>query len=235
MQNWHADPALYVCRTINFQTENPMDTPHTCVEGNRLPVPAAVPNKHFLYKTAPVLLPPDATKLVVDEVDRFVCNKGLYPGEVELVERYDLDEPANKALDELMASLPAALQSDKPALLVCEQALPHTDPTYQGSAFVSVVLATGPEPYHLQCFHSTLVDGLPDLVTSSRVLRVGDCVVFDPTTPHMVVPLHPHQEQLLVLLQVELEDKTESERARILEQLPPVADDRDIVDLSFIM
>lgn len=213
-----------------------MDNSHTLVHGNRLPVPAALESLHFLYKAAPVTLARGAVEQVIAEVKRLISDQGLYPGQVELVTRQDMNEPARQALDALMGELPPALHSGEPVLLVCEQAFAHTDPSYAGSAFASVVLATGPEPYYLECFH-TAVDAhfdLPDVRTCSRILRAGDVVVFDPTTPHMALPLRSHQDQLLVLLQVELDDTSVEARERLLAQLPPAEGDRNESDLTFV-
>lgn len=59
------------------------------------------------------------------------------------------------------------------------------------------------------------------------MLRAGDWFIFDPTTPHLVIPRRPNRRCLLILLQVELLDRTEAERRAILEAFPVLANDAD--------
>ncbi|MCC5613146.1 hypothetical protein LC612_42340 [Nostoc sp. CHAB 5834] len=94
-----------------------------------------------------------------------------------------------------------------------------------------MVLHTGTEPYVMQVI-STAPPSLPGtraprLFCDTRVLSVGDALVFDPTTPHMAVPKEPTDGQLLILFQVELPDNDEQERSAVLEAFPPLSCDAD--------
>lgn len=200
-------------------------------KGNRLPVPAELKSSHFIYKAAPLRISQEDIAKVVAATQAFVDNRGLNPAQIEVFTPKEFQREAADAYPALVR-LFQALGFDEPTpgagVLVCEWAAPHVDDSYEGAAFVSLVLHTGPEPYVMQTFHAEHRPGaVPQLTASTRVLRSGDCFVFDPTTPHMAMPLHPHQDQLLVMLQVELPDNTELERSALLQRFKRHEEDRD--------
>lgn len=100
-------------------------------------------------------------------------------------------------------------------------ALPET---YAGASFLSYVLHTGPGEYVMQAMSCRQTDDLIGVDTSTRSVAEGEAFVFDPTTPHMVVPERPCDGQLLVLLQVELEDTDVQARQRLLRLVRPIPD-----------
>jgi len=63
-------------------------------------------------------------------------------------------------------------------------------------------------------------DGYADLISHREVFAVGEAFVLDPTTPHMAAPLKPHQDQMLILLQMRLDDRTLIEREALIQRLP---------------
>jgi len=206
--------------------------------GNRLRVPKRVNSHHFLYQAEPKPLDAAALDVVVSAVKCFTLERRLHASEVEIVSRQHLGDEAAAAFARLEApllELSCAAPPLSAEILVCHQAFPHTDATFAGIAFLSVVLHTGPEDYVLQAFHVQRDrQGLQDVVSSSRVLQVGDWCVFDPTTPHMAAPLAPHQDSLLILMQLGLRDEDREARRAILKELPPRADDVDIQDFTFL-
>jgi hypothetical protein len=206
--------------------------PSTYRDGNRLPLPAGWADQHFLYKPQAPEVDASACAVLTEAVKEVVFDAGLYPAQVEIVSRNRLAPAALAALEQLSAPLVAVpcLRDRQVSIIVCEQALPHTDPGYAGSSFLSLVIHTGPGPYQLQLLHSHAGAAGAQLTRSSRLLQVGDWVVFDPLTPHYAVPLQGSQDNLLVLLQVELNDHTVGERARILEVLPRAPGDGNAPD-----
>lgn len=194
---------------------------------NRLPVPSSVPARHFLYKTQPLIGCDDEISLLGNQAFKMVCDIGISPGEIELLMFNDEDHPqAVAALVKIQAALPSSVFDHgrhKFDILFAELALPHADPDYTGWAFVSVVLHTGPHPYVLQMLHTEQIEESNENVvrTSSVLLRPGDVVVFDPSTPHLCVPATPHEDQLLVLAQVSVMDVTEEDRNLLVSALPP--------------
>jgi len=195
---------------------------------NRLPVPSAVPARHFLYKTNPLVGVDSEISLLGDLCWKAVLGLGLSPGQIELLVESNLqDDRAEQALRVLQSALPSPLfDVDRRGidLLVTELAMPHSDPDYEGWAFVSVVLRTGPNPYALQLLHTERNEGASENLvrTSTVLLRPGDVVVFDPTTPHLCVPTASHEDQLLVLAQFSVLDVTESDREKLVKALPPL-------------
>ncbi len=203
--------------------------------GNRLPVPAGIPGNHFFYRTALKWSAEDAAVLV-DAVKRAVEDCGLHTAEIDVYSVKRLLQYGGERVGEAylrlieQLSLQKAHSVGRVGLLVCEWASPHVDDSFAGQAFLSLVLHTGPEPYLMQTFHSERVqeDGASRLAlhTSTRVLNVGDAVVFDPTTPHMAAPASGNPDQLLIMLQAELPDDSEESRQHLLNTYPPLPGDR---------
>ena len=205
--------------------------------GNRLPVPDTVRSRHFLYQTAAIAGLDAEMSTVVAATTRLVEERGLSPAQIEVFtpRAYAQDAPeALEPLTKLFRAMGVDVPSSGAGVLVCEWAAPHVDESYEGSAFLSLVLHTGPEPYILQTFHSSVKEefGVAQrLEVSTRVLQRGDLLILDPTTPHMAAPLHPHQDQFLVLLQVELPDRTPEDREAILKRFAPREGDRDSAEV----
>ncbi len=99
---------------------------------------------------------------------------------------------------------------------------------------MSLVLDVGPYPYVMSMFHSRKHrdrEKALDLVTSTQVLRPGDCYVFDPTVPHSAVPGRLTNDALLVLIQAEIDMQTPASLESILKRFPRHAQDRDRRDV----
>lgn len=176
-------------------------------------------------------------EMVVAATKGLIYDKGLHAGEVAVVPRREFTDDAREALERLGEPLTRleCASGTPPEILVTAQAFPHTDPAYAGHAFLSLVLHTGPTAYLMETFHvGRSFTGEPDAFTSARVISTDDWFVFDPTTPHFAAPLHPHEDSLLILLQLELSDQDRDDRKAILRELPPRERDRNIEELSFL-
>lgn len=213
-----------------------MDVTYEYVKGNRLPVPSKVLSKHFFYQAQTQPLAEADVQAIVGAVKEFVMVKGIEAATIEAIGFFALAIYGEPGVQDAYKRVVGALFPEgdydvrDTGILVCEWAMPHVDDTYEGVSFLNVVLSTGPLPYVMQTMHSR-VGYVQELDVSTRVLKAGDVVIFDPTTPHFTAPLKPHQDCLLVMLQVELKDKTAEERVAILEKFPPIADDKDAFDL----
>lgn len=204
------------------------------IPGNRMAVPPPVKSAHFFYKTRPPQFDPRDVATVVATVNAHVEDVGLHCGEISLLTKNDFSQrgsEASEAFERMVKLVPTLGGYSSPAVVFCEWAGVHDDETFEGKAFFSVVLHTGMEPYVMQVI-STAPPSLPGtkaprLHCDTRVLSVGDAMVFDPTTPHMAVPKEPTRGQLLILFQIELPDNNEQERAAILEAFLPMSCDTD--------
>ena len=207
--------------------------PPTGWDHNRRPVPPSVRSAHFLYKAAAPTFDPADVAEVVTATKRMLEERGLYCAQIEVFGRRQFESCVPEsvaAFDRLVAALPAICAGKSLSVLVCEWATPHVDDSYEGKAFYSAVLHTGNNAYVMQTLHSGRSQQQPNvstLTTSARTLDVGEAIVFDPTTPHFAAPKWPHESQLLVLLQAELDDETDEDRAALLAALPPLLSDRD--------
>jgi hypothetical protein len=205
-------------------------------DGNRLAVPAIVPAKHFLYKTNRMDSRLNDLALVASIAKGTLEKRGhgLNPAQIEVFLRKDFRDESQdflQALDRVLNAMGAsALEAERASILLCEWAAPHVDDSYVEQAFVSLVLHTGPEPYIMQALHTHVIEGphgSQQIETSTRVLTVGDVIVFDPTTAHFTVPKYPNDEQLLILLQVCVNDRTEEDREALLKRFPVADGDVD--------
>lgn len=203
--------------------------------GNRLALPACVPGKHFFYRTSLPSYRAEDAQVLINAIQQAVEDCGLHTAEIDVFSCKRLHAYGGDAVSDAFSRLVCDLGlEDVPAhtisLLACEWASVHVDDSFAGSAFLTLVLHTGPNPYVMQTFHSARNDEddpTPlELHTSTRLLHPGQAVVFDPTTPHLAVPAGFSADQLLVLLQVELSDKDLTERATILRRYPPLDTDR---------
>lgn len=114
----------------------------------------------------------------------------------------------------------------------CQWAEPHVDPGFLGEAFYSVVLHTGPFRYRMRALHTRRRtengESFFEVISSTRALTIGDAFVFDPCTPHMVLPERSHEDELLVLRQAKFADADEEDRIRLLERIRPLPDDQNL-------
>lgn len=203
--------------------------------GNRLPVPKELKSAHFFYHCAKPVLDTLAVDCVVSEV-KAAALRGMGNGPTVGLLTYKELTSKSESLREAMTRLVGAIKTPvmrelKAEVLACQWAMPHTDDTFEGSAFYSVVLHTGPYPYVLELLHTEQSEenkGLVQIQNTARELHCGDAFIFDPTTPHYAAPKRPHQEQLLILLQMELKDGNLEERQELLRSLPPVALGRNV-------
>jgi len=194
-------------------------------------VPASLKSPHFFYRIKAPSFEKKDVDLVVRAAQAYVIQNGIGVAEIAAlgVDKLEASEAgAGEALRRLLTCIPGSLMRiGLDAVLVCEWASAHIDHAFVGRAFCSFVLGTGEHPYVMQTMHTTTVGGLLELVTCTRELVEGDAFVFDPLTPHMAVPKYSSGNQLLVLLQIEVEDRCEEDRARLLQAFPPTIDDHD--------
>jgi hypothetical protein len=181
--------------------------------------------EHFLYRTTAPQLDPIAIETVVDAV---VCSDQRPTGPRVNVLETKSDGPLSSprvrsAYRRLAKAVKRHTGTEGAAdILACEWAQPHVDAGFVGTVFYSVVLHTGPHAYLMQAFHTEPnSNGYEELTTTELVLSTGFAFVFDPTRAHLAIPMRPHQGQLLVLLQVELDDCTDEQREAIIKRLPP--------------
>jgi len=212
--------------------------------GNRLPLPAAVPGAHLLYRAnSPALCEHDIA-ILAQAVQDYVYDVGLDATQIELLTEEDqarlFSPEAVAARERLVQALGwAHLQPNQRGIIFCEWAPPHVDDYYVGKAFVSLVLHTGPEPYVIQTFHTAQrapEDRTPGPVTltqTTRLLNVGDLFVLDPCTPHMAAPVRSNNEALLVLLQATWLDEDLTQRNALLARFEPHADNQE-ADVAFM-
>jgi hypothetical protein len=191
-------------------------------------VPECVGAQHFLYKTAPAAFEKGDIDAVVSFVLDSVAAEGLGCAEIMSYKARGVRESspaAAAALERMIAEIAGhEIFAGEPTLLACEWASVHVDETFEGSAFLSYVLHTGPVGYVMQAISSRETEGLFVVDTSTRSIRAGEAFVFDPTTPHMAVPERPCDGQMLILLQVELADRDWAARQRLLRVLSPTPD-----------
>jgi len=204
---------------VNYYVQTDADAPEP-----RLSITPGITGRHFLYKAAINPLPAGLVRTLVSYTRTQVQTWPLRPFQIGLMDERQLEEPARAAFRGLRALLPPILRDGAAGLVVCEQMAAHNDPDYAGYAFASVVLATGAQPYLIQLFQSQVDStGALELASSACAMHTGDCVIFDPMTPHMVAPLRPADDQLLVMLQVEVPGGTSDKREHLLADLPPVS------------
>jgi hypothetical protein len=192
--------------------------------GNRMSVPSACcispgrPAEHFVYRTTASLPVSDAElDMLAEAVTANVRAEGIEPCEIKLILGQHLSPEAKAVFDRVKSVHPDL------SILACEWVALHEDSSYAGSAFVSRVLKVGPSPYVLNLSHTQLGAGRTRglrVRTSSLVLEKGDTFVFDPTTPHMAMPVYLNDGGILVLLQWEEPDASPEERESLLRKYP---------------
>lgn len=201
------------------------------LRGNRLAVPVELDGRHFLYKTGAPAFDAGDVDLVVRTVRSTVQAKGLGCAEIQVFSAKGLDievEGAGSAMRRMAEMMPGkGIRSGEPSILVCEWAIVHVDHTFAGAAFLSYVLHTGEHPYVLQTLHTEEVAGIQQVTNTTLFLSEGDGFVFDPTTGHMVAPKYPATGQLLIVLQVELQDRDLEDRAALMAAVKPLDGNQD--------
>ncbi len=203
------------------------------VSPDRPLVPACLSSPHFLYMAERRTAAPEDVALIMKAVQGFIDERGLTPAQIGLVREREIllfaGEEGVQAFNRLLTNLSHDPAVDSgAAVLFCEWARPHVDQEYWGTSFVSQVLSTGPEPYVVQTLHTGPDASGRNTVTSvTRVLREGDVMVFDPSEAHLTMPVHPTYESLLVMLQLEVPDRTNAEREALLARFAPCAGDSD--------
>lgn len=110
-------------------------------------------------------------------------------------------------------------------LVYCEWTWVHADTPYKDQIFVSVVLATGPEPYCIQALQSPRKRG-EDVLDTKRIVAVGDVFVLDPNVAHMAAPTVPRTGAMLVIAQWAVPAKSNAERAAVETRFSPAPHDR---------
>lgn len=199
-------------------------------DGNRLPLPKAMQEagfKHFFYKTKPYRFSPDVLEPLTAEARAYYLDRKLGPQTIEVLSH--CGEAATRSLEQVKASLGFVETDPDPDIVLCQMALPHEDAMFAGQVFASLVVHTGDAPYLMTTLHTMIGEeyGEPcmQLVEQTRELRVGDFVVFDPTTPHYAVPKFSNNNAFLVLAQFELTMRTPAQQAALLKRFPPAPDE----------
>jgi hypothetical protein len=201
-----------------------MSKSQTSDDGLVPPIPEIAENEHFFYRTTA----PSLTGVDIDAIVGAINSSKRRPtgSRIALIGKNDSEIAGNARARIVFRRLAAAVKGITRArgaaeLLVCEWAQPHIDCGVAGSLFYSLVLHTGPKDYLMTTLHTEPTSsGCDELITTDLILSAGVAFVFDPTTAHCAIPVRPHQNQLLVLLQVELPDWTHAQRAQILQRLP---------------
>jgi hypothetical protein len=190
-------------------------------------------DSHFLYQAERRDFDPADIKAVGSAVLAIARSMRLMAAEIEIL---GVSSFLSRTTPEVKASLQRLLRilgldptAQENSFVFCDWAAPHEDIQIAGSAFVSTVLHTGPFQYWMSMFHTRKCETTYEtpLLTSTRMLNVGDTFVFDPTIPHMAAPVRSHQDQFLVLLQSEISIGTDQELADLLRRFPRTANDSD--------
>jgi hypothetical protein len=207
-----------------------LTTSESYIHGNRLRIPECLDTKHFAYQAIGPAVDDSTLGAVVEACLDRLSNFPLGPADIDSILPFDFSSEAGKACDLLTTSLGLTAQEKNTAsIIACEWAAIHSDPTFAGKSFVMLVLHTGPNPYVMQVMSTGVReyrDEAYELVahTTSLLLSKGDLVVFDPTSAHTAVPKFPASGQILLLLQFEIADDNEEQRAEILRRFPPKKD-----------
>lgn len=203
-------------------------------DGNRLPVPREVSGHHFFYKVRPVALDAEDVAHVLAAAKEYVRRYPLGVGDIGVLRAPLLgriDPRAADSFERLIADMGVSEEHrSRAAVLACHWSAPHVDEGYQGYAFLSYVLHTGPSPYVVQTFHmeAARAGALPRLTPSSRLVNPGDFLMLDPTTAHMAAPSYPGDDHLLVMIQIVIDETCLEDRLALLEQYPPADGDENV-------
>jgi hypothetical protein len=193
--------------------------------------------RHFFYRAATPVLDQADIKAVGDAVMDIVVEYGIGVAEIQVFNCKQFAELASEAavasFQRLIEGLGLDVAADRVSLLACEWASPHDDSSFCGSAFLSLVLRTGDSPYVMSMFHHRRMPDSRalDLITTTRVLKPADLVVFDPTIPHMAAPGRPNEKALLVLLQAEVDIEQPGALQALVQRFPRHPEDRNQQDV----
>lgn len=200
-------------------------------DGNRLALPREMVDEgynHFFYLADVPALDTAQFHPIVRDALAFARDRKLPPLEIEALGLHTQlgSEDTIAAANSIRQSLGFSPSKYDTDVVLCQAALPHEDAMFAGSAFVSVVLHTGEAPYVMTTFHANVQKdedtGKPfyAMTSQSRTLKVGDVVVFDPTTPHCAVPSKSNDEAYLVMLQMQVPLRGAKDIKALLKQLP---------------
>lgn len=194
-------------------------------DGNRLPLAAGLSSFHNAY-LADVAAPDSAdVEQVLQEVARRKPPQELPYTEIVVLTKGCFSQDTWDAVQRLAQSYcPPGANLNSCSVLLARLAAVHSDESFEGDFFVSRVLAAGPNGYLFQAFHSKVVGNTHrylEVDCTELLLKAGDVLVFDPTTPHMAAPVMPKEDTVLVLLQLEVRVPDEESLAHLVEHLPP--------------
>lgn len=176
------------------------------------------------YKCDRPKLKMDEYGWILEQFDQFMGDRGPKPpGDIDALE-IALDTDYQKEQYAKLCTLFGHDYNDgfKFDLVFCSWASLHTDPTFKGTMFASLVLRTGFHPY-VVCAHEVGLnnEGLVGIHTSALSLGVGDLFVIDPMIPHCANPAFPADDSYLVLLQSAEAFKFEKDQSRFCERFAP--------------
>jgi hypothetical protein len=179
-----------------------------------------------LYRCARFKFDPQVATVATDLAEKDCEVRGLDMAEIGVIAAADC-LPTQPALATALAACQAqlGLPPEAAQIVYCEWSWVHADVGYRDQLFVSVVLATGPEPYCVQSLQTPQTRGAQVLDTK-RIVSVGDVFLLDPCVAHMAAPVTPNNQALLVLAQWSLPAATEAERAAVRARFAPLPYDR---------
>jgi len=191
-------------------------------------------NALSLYRCGHIKFESAITSAITEYVNDDCAERGLDMAEISVIDGPRL-QAAPPALQAALAACEEmfGLQAADAQLVYCEWTWAHADISYRNSMFVSVVLATGPQPYCVQALQTGATRG-EDLLDTKRIFSVGDVFVLDPCVAHMAAPAIPNSDALLVLAQWSIPAPCEEARDRVRQRFSPLAYDRhqsSLIDL----
>jgi len=187
-----------------------------------------------LYHCTRVDISTAATRAVTELAEKDCEEEGLDMAEINVIDAKPLlttHPDIAKALAVCEAKL--GLPANAAQIVYCEWTWVHADTPYKNEIFVSVVLATGPEPYCVQSLHTPRNRG-DDVIDTKRIVSVGDVFVLDPCVAHMAAPTVPRTGALLVLAQWSVPASSEVDRAAVRARFAPDPHDRHQTSLMDI-
>lgn len=179
-----------------------------------------------LYRCAHFKFDPLAVAAATELAEKHCEVRGLDMAEIGVIAAADC-LPSQPALTKALAACQQqlGLSPEAAQIVYCEWSWVHADVGYRDQLFISVVLATGPEPYCVQSLQTPQQRG-NDVLDTKRIVSVGDVFVLDPCVAHMAAPATPNNQALLVLAQWSLPAATEAERAAVRARFAPLPHDR---------
>jgi hypothetical protein len=179
-----------------------------------------------LYHCTRVAISPETSMAAIQLAEKDCEEEGLDMAEINVIAAdhiFGTRPEIAQALAACEAQL--GLPAKDAQLVYCEWTWVHADTPYKKDIFVSVVLATGPEPYCIQALHSPRQRG-DDVIDTKRIVSVGDVFVLDPCVAHMAAPTVPRTGAMLVLAQWLVRAETAAERLTVQQRFAPDPHDR---------